>query len=96
MSTANPAAGLEKAKVVYNIYPVDRNGAFDANGRFVFLRNTTKPLNGHFLAPAGFIIENSKGGFHGQLVTSRYLSVIDFNSLFNTTAELLINSTTHI
>ncbi|KAI8880027.1 hypothetical protein K501DRAFT_276017 [Backusella circina FSU 941] len=95
MSTANPAAGLEKAKVVYNIYPVDRSGAFDANGRFVFLRNTTKSLSGHFLAPAGFIVENSSGGFYGQLIASRYLSVVNINAMFSNTDVPLINATTY-
>lgn len=75
MSTNNPAAGLENADIVYNVYPVTSTGAYDSQGQVVWLRNTTEVLGGRVLAPTAFIIENNQGGFTGQLIAAKYLSL---------------------
>ncbi|KAG2196502.1 hypothetical protein INT47_012796 [Mucor saturninus] len=75
MSTNNPAAGLEQADIVYNLYPVNSTGAYDPQGHFVWFRNTTSFIGSHVLAPKASIIENNKGGFTGQLIAAKYLSI---------------------
>ncbi|KAK4509235.1 uncharacterized protein ATC70_007585 [Mucor velutinosus] len=86
MSTANPAAGLEDANVLYNIFPVLPSGAYDVNGHVVWLRNTTESINGFMLAPSAYVIENNKGGFTDNLMAARYLSAVDVNAMFNSTS----------
>ncbi|KAL9549998.1 hypothetical protein MBANPS3_004937 [Mucor bainieri] len=86
MSTANPAAGLEGANILYNIYPVLTSGAYDVSGHVVWLRNTTEAINGFMLAPSAYVIENNKGGFTDNLMAARYLSAVDINTMFNSTS----------
>lgn len=85
MSTANPAAGLEGANILFNVYSVLDSGAYDVNGHVVWLRNTTEAINGFMLAPSAYVIENNKGGFSGNLMAARYLSAVDVNAMFNST-----------
>lgn len=80
MYTENPAAGLEDAFVIYNVYPVTEDGEYDLDSHFVWIRNTTHNIPGFTLAPSSRVIESNSGGFKGNLVTSRYLSVADINS----------------
>lgn len=75
MSTKNPAAGLEQADVVYNVYPVNTTGVYDPQGHFVWFRNTTSFIGGHVLAPKASIVETNQGGFTGQLIAGKYLSI---------------------
>lgn len=82
MSTANPAAGLEGANILYNVYSVSNSGAYDVNGHVVWLRNTTEPINGFMLAPSAYVIENNKGGFTDNLMAARYLSAVNVNAMF--------------
>ncbi|KAI7898399.1 uncharacterized protein BX663DRAFT_564777 [Cokeromyces recurvatus] len=82
MSTPNPAAGLKHANVIYNVYPVTETGAYDPQGRFVWLRNTTHRLNGYALAPSAYVVENNLGGFRDKLIASRYFSAQDLDAMF--------------
>lgn len=80
MSTDNPAAGLENAFVIYNIYPITEQGDYDPSGHIVWIRNTTYTIDGFILAPNVRLIENTEGGLTGNLIASRYLSVQDINN----------------
>ncbi|KAL7314501.1 hypothetical protein PS15m_006063 [Mucor circinelloides] len=86
MSTANPAAGLEGANIMYNVFPVLASGEYDVKGHLVWLRNTTESVNGFMLAPSAYVIESNKGGFADSLMAARYLSVVDVNAIFNSTS----------
>lgn len=86
MSTANPAAGLEGANIMYNVFPVLASGEYDVNGHLVWLRNTTESVSGFMLAPSAYVIESNKGGFADSLMAARYLSVVDVNAIFNSTS----------
>lgn len=98
MSTTNPAAGLESADVLYNVYPVQSTGAYDVDGHIIWLRNTTQFINGFMLAPSAYVIENNKGGFTDNLIAARYLSVLDLNTMFNgsSTYSDIVNSNDNI
>ncbi|KAI8991391.1 hypothetical protein BDF20DRAFT_844383 [Mycotypha africana] len=92
MSTANPAAGLEGAAVLYNVYPATATGAYDPSGHVVWLRNTTHIINGFMLAPSAFVVENNIGGFNGHLVASQYLSVLENEYALLNSNPLLYNA----
>lgn len=89
MSTANPSAGLEHAQVLYNVYPVNSNGAYESTGNAVWLRNNTEIVSEHILAPSVTIIENVKTGYAGQMIAARYLSADNLDN-----SGIFLNNTT--
>lgn len=53
IDTSIPARGMDPCKVIYNLYPVDNNNAFQSNGSFQFLRGTNDVMGGYTLSPLG-------------------------------------------
>ncbi|CEP11620.1 hypothetical protein [Parasitella parasitica] len=72
MSTNHPSNGFNPCNVIYNVYPVDDNGAFMADGEFTFIRKTSNQLGGFVLAPRGHIVDGSTGNFAGTIVGKDY------------------------
>ncbi|KAI8645925.1 hypothetical protein BD408DRAFT_456630 [Parasitella parasitica] len=72
MTTPHPSSGFNPCNVIYNLYPVDANGNYMADGTFTFHRRTSDPLQGFVLAPRGHILDGNTGNFGGQVVGLDY------------------------
>lgn len=53
IQTKNPSIGLSACNTIYNFYAVNRDGKFEANGKFSIKRSSEDSLSGMILAPQG-------------------------------------------
>ncbi|GAA5815984.1 hypothetical protein MFLAVUS_009503 [Mucor flavus] len=83
IQTKNPSVGLNACNTIYNFYAVNRNGKFEANGKFSIKRSSENSLNGMILAPQAHIIDNATGSFAGQVIADSYESTDDGVQIFD-------------
>ena len=53
LTTPHPSQGFYPCNIIYNLYPVDSNGNYMADGEFTFHRKNSDNLLGFILAPRG-------------------------------------------
>ncbi|KAI8141928.1 hypothetical protein BJV82DRAFT_154377 [Fennellomyces sp. T-0311] len=64
--------GLSACKTIYNFYPVDSNGVYDADGTFTIYRQTCGELHGFVLVPRAHIRDGTTGASNGQVIGLDY------------------------
>ncbi|KAJ2964838.1 hypothetical protein NQZ79_g249 [Umbelopsis isabellina] len=72
ITTNQPSMGAHSCSLIWNFYPVDKNGNFLDTGSFQLIRNTGSPFQGVILAPRADIIDSSFGVFEGSIFANSY------------------------
>ncbi|KAL7314271.1 hypothetical protein PS15m_005866 [Mucor circinelloides] len=72
LTTPHPSQGFYPCSIIYNLYPVDGNGNYMADGEFTFHRKNSDKLLGFVLAPRGHIVDGNTGNFAGTVVGLDY------------------------
>ncbi|CDH60527.1 predicted protein [Lichtheimia corymbifera JMRC:FSU:9682] len=67
-----PSQGFDSCRIIYNFYPVDEQGNYDANGEFTLDRETGSQLEGLVLAPHAHIRDGNTGNFAGIVIGNDY------------------------